>query len=56
MERKLSPAAENAGVDGVTFQVLRRTFAAAMQKCGTVKDAQAQLRHSLPNLTATVYR
>ena len=55
LDRNLTPIAEAAGVEGVNYQALRRTFATTMQKCGSVKDAQAQLRHASPNLTATVY-
>ena len=39
----------------VTYQVLRRTFATLMQKCGTIKDVQAMLRHASPNLTLGTY-
>ena len=55
MDRNLFPIARGAGVDGVTYQILRRTFATTMQKCGNVKDVQTQLRHSSPHLTANVY-
>ena len=53
--KNLKPAAERAGIQGITLQALRRTFATQMQKCGTVKDAQTQLRHASPNLTAGTY-
>ena len=39
----------------MTYQVLRRTFATVIQKCGTVKDAQAQLRHTSAVLTVGTY-
>lgn len=55
LRRNLKPAAEQAGVKGVTLQALRRTFATQMQKCGSVKDAQTQLRHASPNLTVRTY-
>ena len=53
--RNLKPAAEKAGLGPVNFQVLRRTFATVIQKHGTIKDAQAQLRHASPDLTLRTY-
>ena len=55
LDRNLKPAAERAGITGITLQALRRTFATQMQKCGTVKDAQTQLRHASPQLTVGTY-
>ncbi len=55
LQRNLKPAAEAAGLDGVTIQALRRTFATLIQKVGSVKDAQAQLRHASPQVTLGVY-
>ena len=55
LDRTLRPVAEQAGIEGVTLQALRRTFATQMQKCGTVKDAQTQFRHASPNLTVGTY-
>ena len=55
LSRTLKPAAEKAGIEGITLQALRRTFATQMQKCGSVKDAQTQLRHASPNLTVGTY-
>jgi integrase len=40
---------------GVNHQAFRRTCATRMQAAGTVKDVQAHLRHSNPNMTARVY-
>ena len=42
----LRPAAARAGIEGVTFQCLRRTFATHFHRVGTVKDQQAQMRHT----------
>ncbi len=55
LNRNLKPAAQRAGIHGMTYQVLRRTFATVIQKCGTVKDAQAQLRHASAVLTVGTY-
>lgn len=55
LNRTLKPAGERAGIGGLTMQALRRTFATHMQKCGSVKDAQTQLRHASPNLTVGTY-
>jgi integrase len=43
----LRPAAEKVGIKGLTFQALRRTFATHFHRVDTVKDQQAQMRHSL---------
>ena len=51
----LKPIAQAAGLESVTFQALRRTFATLMQKCGTIKDAQTQLRHASAALTLGTY-
>ena len=51
----LKPIAKAAGLEGVTFQALRRTFATLMQKCGTIKAAQAQVRHASAALTLGTY-
>jgi integrase len=42
----LRPAAIKAGIDGLTFQSLRRTFATHFHGIGTVKDPQSQMRHA----------
>jgi len=55
LNRHLRPVAETAKLWPLNYQVFRRTFATIMQKFGTVKDAQAQLRHSSPRLTAGTY-
>ena len=55
LNRHVKPVAEGANLWPLNFQIFRRTFATIMQKLGTVKDAQAQLRHSSPRLTAGTY-
>ena len=55
LQRVLQPAARQAGITGLTFQALRRTFATHVQGLGTVKDAQAQLRHADASTTLNVY-
>ena len=40
---------------GVNHQAFRRTCATWAQEEGTVKDVQAMLRHSSPNMTANTY-
>ena len=55
LNRSLKPILANTKISGVNHQVLRRTFATMVQKCGTVKDAPAQLRHSSPTMTLGVY-
>lgn len=54
-KRVLQEAAKAAGVEGVTIHALRRTCATLMQNCGDIKDIQAHLRHSRPEITAEVY-
>jgi integrase len=39
----------------INFQMLRRTFATQMARCGTIKDTQAQMRHASPALTLGIY-
>ena len=39
----------------MTFQCLRRTFATHFHLVGTVKDAQAQMRHTNAQTTMNVY-
>jgi len=51
----LRPAAEKVGIKGLTFQALRRTFATHFHRVGTVKDQQAQMRHSNAQTTINVY-
>ena len=55
LQRVLQPAARQAGIAGLTFQALRRTFATHVQGLGTVKDAQAQMRHAAASTTLNVY-
>jgi integrase len=55
LKRYLKPLAEQAGVDGVTFQAFRRTSSTHMQKHATVKDMQRHLRHSNPQMTLKHY-
>lgn len=51
----LRPAAARAGIKGVTFQCLRRTFATHFHRVGTVKDQQAQMRHTNAQTTMNIY-
>jgi integrase len=55
LRRNLKDAAARAGIEGVTFQSLRRTTATHVGDKSGVKNAQAVLRHSTPNLTAGIY-
>jgi integrase len=55
LRRFLSPLAKSLGIQGLTYQALRRTFATQVQKLGSVKDAQAQLRHANASTTLGVY-
>jgi integrase len=55
LEERLRPIAQSLQIEGVTYQVLRRTFATWMQKCGTIKDVQRMLRHTSPTMTLGVY-
>jgi integrase len=43
------------GIEGVTFQCLRRTFATHFHRVGTVKDQEAQMRHRNAQTTMNVY-
>jgi len=54
LQRHLKPLAKRLGVEGVTFQALRRTFATLMQGKGP-KNAQTQLRHSDIAMTLGTY-
>jgi integrase len=56
LARILKPAASRAGVEGVNFRLLRRSCGTLMQsgKAG-VKDIQAHLRHSSPDVTMRNY-
>jgi integrase len=57
MERHIHPIADKLGIPRklVTFQVMRRTVATDLQFHGTLKDAQAALRHKNAGTTANVY-
>jgi hypothetical protein len=56
-KRRIHPVADKLGIHRrlVTFQVLRRTVGADLQFYGTLKDAQAALRHKSAGTTANVY-
>ena len=51
----LRPAAVRAGIDGLTFQSLRRTFATHFHGIGTVKDQQSPMRHATAQITLDIY-
>ena len=55
LRRRLKPLAAKLGVQNLTFQSLRRTFATLMQGKGTPKDAQTQLRHKDILTTLNIY-
>ncbi len=55
LKRHLKPLAEEAGVQDVTLQALRRTSSTHMQNHGTVKDMQRHLRHTDPQTTLKHY-
>lgn len=55
LNRNLKEAAAKVKLEFVNYQIIRRTFATLIQKHGTIKDAQAQLRHANPNVTLAVY-
>lgn len=55
LRRVLKLKAKELGIEGLTFQALRRTFATQVHGIGTVKDAQTQLRHSNATTTMNVY-
>jgi integrase len=53
--RVLKKVGDSLGLPKLNFQVLRRTIATLAQKKGGVKDVQAVLGHSKPDITAEVY-
>lgn len=53
--RVLKPLARKLGISKLNFQVLRRTMATLAQTKGGVKDIQAILGHSKPDITAACY-
>ncbi len=57
VERRIHPIADRLGIPRrlVTFQVMRRTVGTDLQFHGTLKDAQAALRHKSAGTTANVY-
>ncbi len=55
LRENLKPLAAACKVGFTNYQVIRRTFATLIQKHGSVKDAQTQLRHASPNLTVGTY-
>ena len=55
LRRYLKPLARKHGIEGLTFQSLRRTFATQVHQLGTVKDAQTQLRHAHASTTLDIY-
>ncbi len=44
-----------AGIDGVTFHDLRRTYGLALNRAGGLRVAQEGLGHSSPDVTASTY-
>jgi hypothetical protein len=55
LSRVLKPAAEKAGLTGVNHRVFRRTCGTLMQAMRALKDVQAHLRHSSPDVTLRHY-
>ena len=55
LERVLKPAAERAGIVGITQQCLRRTVATRMPKHGAPKASQGLLRHGSIVTTMDLY-
>jgi integrase len=53
--RGLKEAGRNAGIDGVTHQMLRRTCSTYMAQITSVKDVQARLRHTNAKTTREHY-
>jgi integrase len=56
LKRVLKPLAVSVGITDLTHQCLRRTFGTHFQRHGTVKDTQAQMRHSDPETTLRWYQ
>ena len=57
LERRIHPIADKLGIPRrlVTFQGMRRTVGTDLHFHGTLKDAQAALRHKSAKTTANVY-
>ena len=53
--RVLKEAGRQAGIDGVTHQMLRRTCSTYMAQLTSVKDVQAHLRHTNAKTTLEHY-
>lgn len=53
--RVLKEAGRNAGIEGVTYQMLRRTCSTYMAQITSVKDVQAHLRHTNAKTTLEHY-
>ena len=53
--RILTPIRKKLGLSKLNFQVLRRTMATHSQHKGSVKDVQALLRHTTPDMSFTEY-
>ena len=53
--RVLKEAGRNAGIDGATHQMLRRTCSTYMAQITSVKDVQAHLRHTNAKTTLEHY-
>ena len=53
--RVLKEAGRNAGIDGVTHPMLRRTCSTYMAQVTSVKDVQAHLRHTNAKTTLEHY-
>jgi integrase len=53
--RVLKEAGRQAGIDGVTHQMLRRTCSTYMAQLTSVKDVQAHLRHTYAKTTLEHY-
>jgi integrase len=53
LKRTLQPAATASGIGEITHQMLRRTFSTmAVDRGASVKDVQAQMRHTQASMTA----
>ncbi len=55
IKRAWNRIATAAGLEGVTFHDLRRTFGLGMSRAAGLRVAQEALGHSTPDLTAAVY-
>lgn len=55
VRRQLRSLGKSVGIQPLTFQMLRRTFATHVQRHSTLKDLQGAMRHARPDMTADVY-